>query len=107
MHPAWWFNLLTTAPLEFASLSSWGGTVADLVNRVFDPTATISDVEWLRQAWPGPLVVKGILTPDDARAVVDAGREAVGDCPQPRWPPARPGADPAGDPAQHRCRGGR
>jgi L-lactate dehydrogenase (cytochrome) len=77
VHPAWWFNLLTTPPLEFASLTGWGGTVAELADRVFDPAATLADVRWLREAWPGALVVKGIQTPDDARAVVEAGADAV------------------------------
>jgi L-lactate dehydrogenase (cytochrome) len=77
VHPRWWVDLLTTPPLEFASLRSWGGTVAELVDRVFEPAATIADVAGLRAAWPGKLVVKGVLTVDDARAVVDAGADAV------------------------------
>jgi L-lactate dehydrogenase (cytochrome) len=77
LHPVWWANALTTEPLQFASLTSWGGTVTDLANKVFDPAATIEDVRWLRDAWPGRLVVKGIQGPDDARAVVDAGADAV------------------------------
>ena len=77
MHPAWWFDLLTTEPLEFASLSHFDGTVAELIARLFDPTATIADLAWLRSTWDGPLVVKGILTVEDARAVVDAGADAV------------------------------
>ena len=40
VHPRWWVDLLTTPPLEFASLRSWGGTVAELVDRVFEPAAT-------------------------------------------------------------------
>ena len=77
VHPRWWVDLLTTPPLEFASLRSWGGTVADLVDRVFEPAATLADVGGLRASWPGPLVVKGVLSVDDARAVVDAGADAV------------------------------
>jgi L-lactate dehydrogenase (cytochrome) len=77
MHPAWWFDLLTTEPLEFASLHRFEGTVAELVGRLFDPAATIADLAWLRSTWDGPLVVKGILTVEDARAVVDAGADAV------------------------------
>jgi len=77
VHPAWWLNLLTTPPLEFASLRSWGGTVAELANQVFDPAATLQDVRWLREAWPGSLVIKGIQTAEDARMVVDAGADAV------------------------------
>ncbi|NEA30425.1 alpha-hydroxy acid oxidase [Streptomyces sp. SID13031] len=77
MHPAWWANLLTTRPLTFASLSSWGGTVADLLNQLFDPTMTIEDLNWLRSIWDGPLIIKGIQTVEDARRVVDAGADAI------------------------------
>jgi L-lactate dehydrogenase (cytochrome) len=77
LHPAWWFDLLTTEPLEFASLSRSEGTVAELVARMFDPALTMSDLSWLRSVWPGSLVVKGIQHVDDARAVVDAGADAV------------------------------
>jgi L-lactate dehydrogenase (cytochrome) len=76
-HPRWWVDLLTTPPLEFASLRSWGGTVAELVDRVFEPAAVLADVRTLRASWPGALIVKGILDADDARAVVDAGADAV------------------------------
>ena len=76
-YPAWWFNLLTTRPLEFASLRSTGGTVAELSGRLFDPTLTFDDVAWLREVWDGKLLVKGILTAADARDVVDRGADAV------------------------------
>jgi L-lactate dehydrogenase (cytochrome) len=76
-HPHWWFNLLTTDPLTFASLASTEGTVAELINRVFDPGLTMADVEWLRAAWSGKLVIKGIQSVDDARRVVEAGADAV------------------------------
>jgi L-lactate dehydrogenase (cytochrome) len=77
VHPRWWVDLLTTEPLEFASLRSWGGTVAELVDRVFEPAATVADVAALRATWPGALIVKGVQGVDDARAVVDAGADAV------------------------------
>lgn len=76
-HPGWWFNLLTTEPLRFAAFTETQGTVADLINRVFDPTVTVADLEWLRDAWNGPIVIKGVQTIDDARAVIDAGAEAI------------------------------
>lgn len=77
LHPAWWANLLTTQPLTFASLSTWDGTVAELLDKLFDPTMTIDDLNWLRSIWSGPLIVKGIQTVDDARRVVDAGADAI------------------------------
>jgi L-lactate dehydrogenase (cytochrome) len=76
-HPSWWFNLLSTDPLEFASLTSSEGTVAELINRMFDPSLTVRDLAWLRETWSGPLIVKGIQHVDDARMVVDAGADAV------------------------------
>ena len=77
LHPSWWINLLTTPPLTFASLHAWEGTVADLMNSLFDPTMTIADLDWVRAFWDGPLILKGIQTVDDARRVVDAGADAV------------------------------
>ncbi len=77
LHPRWWVDLLTSEPLEFASLRSWGGTVAELADRVFEPAATLDDVRALRETWRGALVVKGVQTAEDARAVVDAGADAV------------------------------
>jgi L-lactate dehydrogenase (cytochrome) len=47
LHPGWWFDLLTTEPLEFASLNRFGGTVAELAARMFDPAASVADVSWL------------------------------------------------------------
>jgi L-lactate dehydrogenase (cytochrome) len=76
-HPSWWFNLLTTEPLAFASFTSTDGTVASLVDRIFDPRITLPDLEWLRTIWTGPLVVKGIQTAADAGVVVDAGADAI------------------------------
>jgi len=58
-------------------LSSWDGTVAELIDSLFDPTMTMADLEWVRSCWDGPLVIKGIQTVEDARRVVDAGAEGV------------------------------
>ncbi len=58
--PAWWINFLTTDPLKFASLDSWNGTVAELLDSMFDPTVTYEDLKWIREQWNGNLVVKGI-----------------------------------------------
>ena len=76
-YPRWWFNLLTTEPLQFATLSSTEGTVADLIGRVFDPAITMDDLDWLRSVWQGKLVVKGIQTADDAVRVHQHGADAV------------------------------
>ncbi|HKG49000.1 MAG TPA: alpha-hydroxy acid oxidase [Actinomycetales bacterium] len=76
-HPSWWLNLLTTEPLEFATLTSFAGTVTDLANQVFDPSSTLADLRWLRDQWPGRLVVKGVVTVDDAVAAVDTGVDGV------------------------------
>ena len=77
LHPRWWGNLLTTPPLTFGSLTSWDGTVAELIDTLFDPSMTIDDLEWVRSMWAGPLIVKGIQSVADARLVVDAGADVV------------------------------
>jgi L-lactate dehydrogenase (cytochrome) len=75
--PAWWFNFLTTEPLAFASLSRWSGTVAELLDTMFDPAVTYEDLAWIRSRWPGKLVVKGVQSLDDARRLASAGVDAI------------------------------
>ena len=75
--PAWWINFLTTEPLAFASLDSWSGTVAELLDTMFDPTVTYDDLAWIREQWPGKVVVKGVQSVDDARRCADVGVDAV------------------------------
>jgi L-lactate dehydrogenase (cytochrome) len=43
----------------------------------FDPSIQWRDLEWIREAWDGPLVIKGILDPDDARDAVRLGADGV------------------------------
>jgi L-lactate dehydrogenase (cytochrome) len=43
----------------------------------FDPAITREDVTWVRENWDGPLVIKGILEPDDARAAVANGVDGI------------------------------
>ncbi|WP_457149243.1 alpha-hydroxy acid oxidase [Mycobacterium sp. URHB0021] len=75
--PRWWFDLLTTEPLSFASLDRWPGTVAEYLDTMFDPTVTFEDLAWIKSQWPNKLVVKGIQTLEDARTVVDLGVDGV------------------------------
>jgi L-lactate dehydrogenase (cytochrome) len=77
LFPRWWANVLTTEPLQFASLSSTGGTVGDLLTRVFDPSVTFADLDWIRSQWPGRVVVKGIQCLDDAAEVTELGVDGL------------------------------
>jgi L-lactate dehydrogenase (cytochrome) len=76
LHPSWWANALTTEPLRFANLESPPTTVARVAS-LFEAGLSPAVITWLRELWHGPLVVKGILTADDARRVVDLGADAV------------------------------
>lgn len=75
--PAWWLNFLTTDSLKFASLDSWKGTVAELLDSMFDPTVTFEDLKWIRKQWDGNLLVKGIQNIDDAVLAQKAGADAI------------------------------
>ena len=75
--PAWWVNFLTTEPLAFASLDRWSGTVAELLDTMFDPTVTFEDLTWIKAQWPGKVVVKGVQNVDDARRLADLGMDAI------------------------------
>jgi L-lactate dehydrogenase (cytochrome) len=75
--PEWWFNFLTTEPLTFATLDGHTGAIEDLITTMFDPTLTLDDLRWLRGVWNGKLFVKGVLTPEDALRVGDAGADGI------------------------------
>ncbi len=75
--PAWWFNFLTTEPLTFASLDAWSGTVADLLDTMFDPSVTYTDLAWIRDQWPGTVCVKGVQSVADARRLAELGVDAI------------------------------
>jgi L-lactate dehydrogenase (cytochrome) len=75
--PAWWFDFLTTEPLAFASFDRWRGTVAELLDSMFDPTVSYEDLAWIKNQWPGKLVVKGIQTLDDAKRVAAVGVDGI------------------------------
>ncbi len=77
LHPRWWANLLTTEPLTFASLTQSGGTVEQLVNRMFDPSLSVADLAWLRENWSGTIVLKGIQSVEDATEFVDLGVDGL------------------------------
>lgn len=85
---AGWFRQLALNELAGRGLSMGNFTAADLgvrarlrmidvVNELFDPSVTWRDIEWLKEVWGGPLVIKGVMTGADARRSVDSGADAV------------------------------
>lgn len=76
-HPAWWLDFLTTPKLEFASLTSTGGTVGQLLDSAMDPTISFDDLAIIRDMFPGKLVVKGVQSVADAVRLVDAGVDGI------------------------------
>ena len=77
LHVPWWFNLLTTAPLEFATFKNYNKSLSELADQVFDPSATMSDIAWLRETCAGSLIVKGVQTIADAILLADLGVDGI------------------------------
>lgn len=77
LRPWWWWDFLTTPKLEFASLTSTGGTVAELLDAAMDPTISLDDLAVIRELFPGKIVVKGVQNLPDARRLVDAGVDGI------------------------------
>jgi L-lactate dehydrogenase (cytochrome) len=83
-HPRW---IRTTAvagrPLTFGNLEKAVPTARtpaafrDWVDAQFDPSVTWDDVGWVRELWPGRLVVKGVLDPEDARRAAQVGVDGI------------------------------
>ena len=77
LKPKWWFNLLTTAPLEFATFRNFNKPLSEIAAKVFDPAVTFEDVKWLRSVWKGKLIIKGIQTVSDAVELKNIGVDAI------------------------------
>ena len=75
--PWWWWDLLTTPKLEFASLTSTGGTVGELLDAAMDPSIGFEDLEVIRGMFPGKIVVKGVQTVEDSRRLADLGVDGI------------------------------
>ena len=71
--PRWWIDFLTTPKLEFASLTSTGGTVGELLDAAMDPTISFADLDVIRSLWPGKIVVKGVqMSPTPGSSPISA-----------------------------------
>ena len=83
-HPRWIRDVaLGGKPLTFGNLedavpgASTPDAFKDWVDSQFDPSVTWDDLAWVRKNWTGPIVLKGILDPDDARRARDHGADAI------------------------------
>jgi L-lactate dehydrogenase (cytochrome) len=75
--PWWWWDFLTTPKLEFASLSTTGGTVGELLNAAMDPTISFDDLAVVRELFPGKIVIKGVQNVADSKKLVDLGVDGI------------------------------
>lgn len=82
--PEWaWDVALHGRPMTMGNLEPLLGSTAVLadlmgwVGRNFDASVTWQDVEWVASQWDGPLVIKGILDADDARAAAGSGAHGI------------------------------
>ena len=82
--PAWaWDVGLNGRPHRLGNLEPVLGKASGLNDYMgwlganFDPTIMWKDLDWIRARWKGPLILKGILDPEDARAAVDIGADGI------------------------------
>lgn len=86
IHPSWTWSFIRSEPIRFANVTGGGrsagdGTdavgLAEYVNAQFDPALSWRDIDWLRDHWDGPIVLKGVQTVEDAVLAAKAGVQAV------------------------------
>lgn len=75
--PIWWLNLFTTGKLEFAAFRGWDKPLDELAGLIYDAATTMDDITWLRSVWDGPIIVKGIQSVEDAKAVSKLGVQGI------------------------------
>ena len=83
-HPRWaWDVGLFGRPHDLGNISAYRGSPTGLEDYIgwlgnnFDPSISWKDLEWIREFWKGPMVIKGILDPDDARDAVRFGADGI------------------------------
>lgn len=83
-HPAWaWDVGLMGRPHDLGNISTYRGNPTGLADYIgwlgnnFDPSISWKDLEWIRDFWQGPMVIKGILDPQDARDAVSFGADGI------------------------------
>jgi L-lactate dehydrogenase (cytochrome) len=84
MKPAWAFDVgLRGRPHDLGNVSRYLGKAIGLndyigwLGKNFDPSISWSDLEWIRDFWKGPMIIKGILDPEDARDAVRFGANGI------------------------------
>lgn len=81
MRPRWAADFVRRPRIAAASTAGAGEheplSLTELINRQFDPGLSWSDLAWLREIWPGPLAVKGVLRPEDAVQAARVGAEGI------------------------------
>ncbi|GGD07358.1 FMN-dependent L-lactate dehydrogenase LldD [Halopseudomonas salina] len=84
MHPTWaWDVGLLGRPHDLGNISTYRGNPTGLADYIgwlgenFDPSISWKDLEWIREFWDGPMVIKGILDPEDARDAVRFGADGI------------------------------
>lgn len=82
-HPAWCARMAMTRRRHLGNIVGYArgvsdmGSLAEWTARQFDPSLSWDDVAWVKARWPGKLVLKGILDPDDARNAAATGADAI------------------------------
>jgi len=83
-HPHWALNVgLLGKPHDLGNISAYRGSATGLGDYIgwlgdnFDPSICWKDLEWIREFWDGPMVIKGILDPDDARDARSFGADGI------------------------------
>ncbi|MBN3050208.1 FMN-dependent L-lactate dehydrogenase LldD [Pectobacterium brasiliense] len=83
-HPQWaWDVGLNGKPHDLGNVSAYRGTPTTLEDYIgwlaanFDPSISWQDLAWIREMWKGPMIIKGILDPEDAKEAVKFGADGI------------------------------
>lgn len=82
-NPTWCFGMLRTQNRSFGNVIGHAAGVTNLPSFAkwhmsqFEMKLDWSVVEWVKARWKGPLIIKGVLDPEDARLAVEAGADAI------------------------------
>jgi L-lactate dehydrogenase (cytochrome) len=77
LHPRWAMRFLTSETISFPNIGPPDHRSREKLPDMFDGTVSLEDLDWIRELWDGPILLKGVMRPAEALRAADAGLDGV------------------------------
>lgn len=77
LHPSWSWHFLTSETISFPNIGPPDHRSREKITEMFDGTVSWDDLDWIREAWDGSIMVKGVMRPEEAQRAAEAGLDGI------------------------------